>query len=179
MKNLRKSEFRSADLKLRFERLWVDHFRSTSQNRRCTYGLVCMFGRKYCFHPYLLLKLFGMDSPTGNDPSDSSAKGAETLPDATGRDDLDHDKRPSDDTGTDQTSLTSDNTRDSAENPKSEDEKPSDIAKIEESSSMKSTDEDATDNVNSESSAVSSFKKEVKTSWHVTPHVTQSHRLSL
>ena len=123
-----------------------------------------MFGRKYCFHPYLLLKLFGMDSPTGNDPSDSSAKGAETLPDATGDDDPDHGKRPSADTGTDQTSLTSDNTRDSAENPKSEDEKPSDIAKIEESSSMKSTDEDATDNVNSESSAVSSFKKEVKTS---------------
>ena len=105
-----------------------------------------------------------MDSPTSNDPSDSSAKGAESLPDATGGDDLDHDKRPSNDTGTDQTSLTSDNTRDSAENPKSEDEKPSDIAKIEESSSMKSTDEDATDNVNSESSAVSSFKKEVKTS---------------
>lgn len=142
----------------------MDHFRSTSQNRKFTYGLVCKFGRKYCIHLYLLLKLFGMDSPTGDDQSGSSAKGAETLPDATGRDDLDHDKRPSDDTGTDQTSLTSDNTRDSAENPKSEDEKPSDIAKIEESSSMKSTDEDATDNVNSESSAVSSFKKEVKTS---------------
>ena len=88
-----------------------------------------------------------MDSPTGDDQSGSSSKGAETLPDATGGDD-----------------LTSDNTRDSAENPKSEDEKPSDIAQIEESSSMKSTDEDATDNVNSESSAVSSFKKEVKTS---------------
>lgn len=105
-----------------------------------------------------------MDSPTGDDQSGSSSKGAETLPDAAGGDDLDHGKRPSDDTGTDQTSLTSDKTRDSAENPKSEDEKPSDIAQIEESSSMKSTDEDATDNVNSESSAVSSFKKEVKTS---------------
>ncbi|KAM7442122.1 hypothetical protein ABFA07_008861 [Porites harrisoni] len=103
-----------------------------------------------------------MDSPTGNDPSGSSSKGAETLPDATGGDDLDHDKRPSDDTGTDQTSLTSDNTRDSAENPKSEDEKPSDIAKIEESSSMRSTNEDATDNVNSESSAGLDIQHESK-----------------
>ena len=102
-----------------------------------------------------------MDSPTDNDPSGSSAKRAESLPDATGGDYLDHSKRPSDDTGTDQISSTSDNTRDSAENPKPEDEKPSDIAKIEESSSMKSTDGDATVNVNSESSAVSSFKKEV------------------
>lgn len=105
-----------------------------------------------------------MDSPTSNDPSDSSAKGAESLPDATGGDDLDHSKRPFDDTGTDQNSSTSDNTRDSAENPTSEDENPSDIAKIKESSSMASTNEDATDNVNSESSAVSSFKKEGKTS---------------
>lgn len=105
-----------------------------------------------------------MDPPTGNDPSGSFAKGAESLPDATGGDDQDHSKRPSDDTGTDQNSSTSDNTRDSAENPQSEDEKPSDIAKIEESSSMRSTNEDATDNVNSESSAVNSFKKEVKTS---------------
>lgn len=104
-----------------------------------------------------------MDSPTGNDPSGSSAKGAEPLLDATGGDDLDHSKGPSDDSGTDQHSSTSDNTRDSAENPKSEHEKLSDFAKIEESSSMRSTDEDATDKVNSESSAVRS-SKEMKTS---------------
>ena len=108
-----------------------------------------------------------MDSPTDNDPSGSSAKRAESLPDATGGDDLDHSKRPSDDTGTDQNSSTSGNTRDSAENPKSEDEKPSDNAKTEESFSMRGTNEDATVSVNSESSTVSSFcsfKKEVRTS---------------
>ena len=154
MKYLRKSEFRSADLKL-----------TTSAQLPRTEsldGLVCKFSRKYCFHPNLLSKLFRMDSPTGNDQSGSSAKEAETLPDATGAggDDLDHSKRPSNDTGTEENSSTRNNTGDSAENPKSEEEKPSNI----ESSSMRSTDEDAAVNVNSESSAVSSFKKEVKTS---------------
>ena len=101
-----------------------------------------------------------MDSPAGNDQSGSSAKEAETLPDVTGGDDLDHSKRPSNDTGTEENSSTRNNTGDSAENPKSEEEKPSNV----ESSSMRSTDEDAAVDVNSESSAVSSFKKEVKTS---------------
>ncbi|XP_073229532.1 uncharacterized protein [Porites lutea] len=101
-----------------------------------------------------------MDSPTGNDQSGSSAKEAETLPDATGAggDDLDHSKRPSNDTGTEENSSTRDNTGDSAENPKSEEEKPSNV----ESSSMRSTDEDAAVNVNSESSAGLDIQHESK-----------------